>query len=170
MTAPRKSHPLNVPLRLCSQKNQPGDTCLSALDLSSTDYAILMAARYFFASFARPDDHSWMTVILSCQDFFPAQRDSLLVAQSVLALVHEIRISRKSTLRFSNPHCLDCANVITAEERHLMSMINAHREGRVSSAATHAILLCEGNGINRVLNSVAQVISLHRDAEPTSQP
>jgi hypothetical protein len=111
-----------------------------------------------------------VTVILSCQDFFPAKRDSLRVAQSVLAMVLDIRISRKSTLRFSNSRCLDCANVITAEERHLISTIDAHREGRMSSAATHALLLCEGNGLNGLLKSVDQLISRHRGSETATWP
>lgn len=53
MTEPRKAHPLNVPMRRCSQRSQLGDSCLTGLNLPLDDYAILMAARFFFASFAQ---------------------------------------------------------------------------------------------------------------------
>lgn len=151
-------NPIQFPTQRCDQKPVPGDTSLIALDLSATDYAVLMAARYFFAAFANPEAATWLSVMLGSDDFFPNHDDSPRVVQSVLAVVHEIRISRKSMLRFSNPHCLDCANIVTAAERHLISILSDMRRENLSSAATHAMLLCEGHETHGVMDAVQCLI------------
>jgi len=165
MNHPRNNHPMQIPQGRCGQKMQQIDTTLTALNLSAEDYGVLMAARYYFASFAQPEKMSWMTVILACDDFFPQYCDAPRMAQTVLAMVHEIRISRKSTLRFSNPHCLDCANVVTAEERHLVLMLAALRAGDTSPARTHALLLCEGNETDDLLRAAQVLIRQQNDAK-----
>ena len=157
MNDPRKTSSIYAPMGRCDQKPSPTDTSLIALNLASTEYAVLMTARYFFASYANPKGAAWMSVFLGCDDFFPGHKNALEIAQSVLQLVHEIRQSRTSTLRFSNPHCLDCANIVTSSERHLIMILRDLDERRTSSATTHALLLCEGNEIQGTINAARQL-------------
>ena len=158
-----KSNRIQPPIRRCDQKARPGDRLLTALDLCATDYSVLMTARYFFSSFANPNEASWMSVILSSEDFFPNHCNSPAIVQSVLRVVHAIRTSRKSMLRFSNPHCLDCNNIVTAAECHFIAILAHVRSGNFSSATTHAMLLCEGNDMTGVLGAVTRLTELTAD-------
>ena len=160
-----KNNHIQRPTQRCDQAPNAGDTSLIALNLSAMDYAILMAARYFFTSFADPNGAAWVSVVLSSDDFFPGHHDSPRMVQAVLALVHEIRTSRRSTLRFSSPHCLDCVNIVTAAERHLTAIIQDMRAGRFSSATTHAMLLCEGHEIKGVLDAAERLLGTSGNSE-----
>ena len=156
---------IQTPTGRCDEKLTAGDTSLIALNLSATDYAILMTARYFFASFANPNGAAWVSIMLYSDDFFPNHYDSPRIVQSVLALVHEIRTSRRSMLRFSNPHCLDCANIVTAAERHLIAILQDVRAGKLSSATTHTMMLCEGHETKGVLDAVERLLVTSEKSE-----
>jgi hypothetical protein len=155
-----KYNPIPIPTRRCDQKPAPTDTTLIELNLDATDYATLMSARYFFASFANPEGAAWLSVILCSQDFYPNHFDSPAIVQAVLEVVHKIRTSRTSMLRFSNPHCLDCANIVTAAERHLMAILRDVRSSNLSGATTHAMLLCEGHETAGVLSAAGRLTDI----------
>ena len=160
MTKPNRIQP---PTRRCDQKVSPGDRLLTALDLCATDYCVLMTARYFFVSFTNPKEAAWMSVILSSEDFFPNHCNSPAIVQSVLRVVHAIRTSRRPMLRFSNPHCLNCNNIVTAAECHFIAILSHVRSGNFSTATTHAMLLCEGNDMKGVLGAVTRLTELTAD-------
>jgi len=155
-----KHNPIPNPTQRCNQRPAPTDTALIALNLNATDYATLMVARYFFASFADPKGAAWLSVVLCSQDFFPHHSNSPAIVQAVLEVVHKIRTSRTSMLRFSNPNCLDCANIVTAAERHLMTILQNVRSGNLSGATAHAMLLCEGHETAGVLAAAARLTAL----------
>ena len=100
-----------------------------------------------------------MTVVIASEDFFPV-KDSPRIVQAILVVVHEVRLARKSTLRFFNPHCVDCQNNVTAEARHFISMFRKMSANRRKAAVIHAMLLCEGNQTSRLLDSVNKLIQL----------
>ena len=154
-----KNNALNIAADRCHQAAQEGDVSLTSLQLEATEYAILSAARFFFSSFANPETPSWMTVVIASEDFFPV-KDSTRIVQAILVVVHEVRLARKSTLRFSNPHCVDCQNNVTAEERHFISMFRKMSANRPEAAVIHAMLLCEGNQTSSLLESVNKLIQL----------
>ena len=154
-----KNNALNIATGRCHQAAQEGDVSLTSLQLEATEYAILSAARFFFSSFANPETPSWMTVVIASEDFFPV-KDSPRIVQAILVVVHEVRLARKSTLRFSNPHCVDCQNNVTAEERHFISMFRKMRANGPEAAVIHAMLLCEGNQTSSLLESVNKLIQL----------
>ena len=154
-----KRNALNIATGRCHQAAQEGDVSLTSLQLEATEYAILSAARFFFSSFANPETPSWMTVVIASEDFFPV-KDSPRIVQAILVVVHEVRLARKSTLRFSNPHCVDCQNNVTAEECHFILMFRKMSANRPEAAVIHAMLLCEGNQTSRLLDSVNKLIQL----------
>ena len=154
-----KNNALNIVKGSCHQAVQEGDVSLTSLQLEATEYSTLSAARFFFSSFANPETPSWMTVVIASEDFFPV-KDSARIVQAILVVIHQVRLSRKSTLRFSNPHCVDCQNNVTAEERHFISMFRKMSANRPEAAVTHAMLLCEGNQTSSLLDSVNKLITL----------
>ena len=154
-----KNNALNIATGRCHQAAQEGNVSLTSLQLEATEYAILSAARFFFSSFANPETPSWMTVVIASEDFFPV-KDSPRIVQAILVVVHEVRLARKSTLRFSNPHCVDCQNNVTAEERHFISMFRKMRANGPEAVVIHAMLLCEGNQTSILLESVNKLIQL----------
>lgn len=161
-----KHNPIQTPFQRCDQRASAGDVSLVGLNLSATDYAILMVSRYFFASFANPKGGAWTTVILHSQDFFPAHTNSPEIVQAVLELVYKIRTSRRSVLRFSSPLCLDCANIVTAAERHIMSILQAVRGNQHSTAMTHAIMLSEGHETVGILRAAKRLVDCVKPDAP----
>lgn len=137
----------------CNFPIRPGDIRLRDLDMDETDFAVLTAARFFFMSFSDASGSPWLTMFLSTEDLFPGLNSAETMCR-LLAVVHEMRLSRKSTMQFSNPRCERCTSIITEEERHLIQMIQAIRENRISRAASSAMLLCEGNEIDELLRLV----------------
>jgi hypothetical protein len=125
--------------------------------MAPEDYGVLVTARFFFLSFANPDAHGWMTALLGADDLFGRlSGKSELGAEIVrrtLAVVQDMRLSRRAVLRFSNPRCASCAQILTHDERHLIQMVQALRRGDRSVAASSAMLLCEGNPIDDLLSS-----------------
>ena len=159
MTAHQNSRKAHQAYERCNQSMMPGGTPIGELDLSPVEFSILCAARFFFASFAEPNSQSWLSVVLSSEDFFP-KGDSPLIVKNVLTMVHELRTSRKSVLRFSSPRCIDCSAILTAEERHIIMMLKELQRGSHSSASTHAMLLCEGNETGGLLKASETLLAI----------
>lgn len=123
---------------------QKGDTTLNDHNLDVVDFGFLTAARYFCVSFSSPHSDAWVFAMLVPERFFPGP-DSAEMMRRALAVVQEMRTSRRSTFRFSNPRCECCANVVTQDERHLLQLVQHARAGKRSHAASSAMLLCEGH-------------------------
>lgn len=133
----------------CATQLERGDLPLADLDLDPVDFAFLTATRYFCLSFAEPEEHSWVSAMLASDSFFP-EKNSAEAMRRVLAVVYEMRASRRTAFRFSNPRCERCSAIATHDERHLVQVIQAARACRASLAASSAMLLCEGNESNRL--------------------
>lgn len=151
----------------CNARLERGDVPISALGLDPLDFSFLTAARYFCLSFAEPSEHSWVTVMLSSTSFFP-DPGSAEAMRRVLAVVHEMRSSRRSAFRFSNPRCEGCSAIVTDDERHLVQLIQATRAQRPSLAAPSAILLCEGHDSERLRKAAVDFASAFPIREPVT--
>ncbi|WP_299206134.1 hypothetical protein [uncultured Tateyamaria sp.] len=134
----------------CCHRMSMGDTSLEALDADAVEYGFLSAARYFCVSFSEPLGGAWVTAMLGADYFFPGP-DSAEKMRRALAVVHEMRTSRRSTFRFSNPRCEGCSSIVTEDERHLLQLVQHARAHRVSMLASSAMLLCEGHATDRVI-------------------
>lgn len=153
--------------RPCDTCRSKGDTSLADLNADPIDFAFLTAARYFFLSFSEMDSNAWLSAFLCSQNFFPDSCHAETMRRA-LAVVHEMRVTRKSMFRFSNPRCQGCSMVVTEDERHLVQLIQHARVGRHSKVASSAMLLCEGNPVDRVIaaaHDFAETFSL----APTSK-
>ena len=157
MRKPTRNDTLNN--RSCNRVAQDDEISLDYLNLKPIEHSILTAARFYFSSFARPEESSWMNVVMFSERFFPGENSSK-IAQALLIVVHEIRISRRSTLRFQDPVCIKCKNRATTEERHFVLMIKEVWSKRSATALTHAMLLCEGNKTSDLLRAINKLVSL----------
>ncbi|MEO0391223.1 MAG: hypothetical protein AAF218_09830 [Pseudomonadota bacterium] len=141
---------------------QPGQCSLASLNLDAFDYGFLSAARYFCTAFS--GDHSaWVTAVLNASAFFPCA-DSAETMRAALAVVQEMRTTRRSCFHFTNPRCAACAGRVTADERHLVQMVQHTRRGQTSRAASSAMLLCEGHDTAAVL-AAAKAFCTHVPAQ-----
>lgn len=134
---------------------QKGDTTLNDHNLDVVDFGFLTAARYFCVSFSSPHSDAWVFAMLVPERFFPGP-DSAEMMRRALAVVQEMRTSRRSTFRFSNPRCECCANVVTQDERHLLQLVQHARDGKRSHAASSAMLLCEGHDTADTISAAYQ--------------
>lgn len=157
MDNPKRNNMLNNPS--CNRVVQDSEILLDYLNLKPIEHSILTAARFYFSSFARPEESAWMNVVMFSERFFPGENSSK-IAQALLIVVHEIRISRRSTLRFQDPVCINCKNKATTEERHFVLMIKEVWLKRRATALTHAMLLCEGNNTSELLRAITKLVSL----------
>lgn len=143
---------MGEPTGKCQGQLSSGDVSLASLDADDIDFAFLSAARFFFLTFAEKDQAAWVTAILGTESFFPGG-NSAETMRRALAVVHEMRTSRRSMFRFSNPRCQGCSAIVTQDERYLLQMVQHARARRMSQVASSAMLLCEGNAIDRVVTA-----------------
>jgi len=123
---------------------------LNSLGADGVEFAFLTAARFFFTSFSGQDPSEWVTAILGTENFFPGPYSAEKMRRT-LAVVHEMRTSRRSVFSYSNPRCPRCSNMATQDERHLLQMIQYARQGRHSMMVSSAMLLCEGQDTDRLI-------------------
>lgn len=137
----------------CQKKLRPGCVPLASLEVDPIDFAFLTASRFFFVSFSEPEARSWVSLILGSESFFPGPGSAERMRRA-LAVIDEMRSARRSCFQYSNPRCQCCAAIVTADERHLMQMVQHARARRTSRVMSSAMLLCEGNPIDRVVAAV----------------
>lgn len=155
--------------RRCGQIDPNGrDVLLRKLNLDEFEFAVLSAARHFFASFASPSEGFWVSAFLRAENFFPGNA-SAETMRLVLDMVQKIRMSRKSTLRFSNPHCECCAPFATEEERYLVQMLQAAGRNDLSTLYMSSMLLCEGHETDHVHTSIRRVLAM-KEKTDLAQP
>lgn len=150
----------------CHACRSQGETPLSALNADAIDFAFLTAARYFFVTFSEANSNAWLSAVLGSESFFPDACHAETMRRA-LAVVHEMRTTRKSVFHFSNPRCPNCSSVATDDERHLLQMVQFARKGQTSGVSSSAMLLCEGNPAERVIAAArhfAAVFAVHETA------
>ena len=135
--------------RNCENRTALGDQPLAALHVDPVEFGFLTAARYFCLSFSEPQGGAWVTAMLGAECFFPGEGSAEKLRRA-LAVVHEMRTSRRSTFRFSNPRCEICTAIVTEDERHLLQLIQHARARRGSLVASSAMLLCEGHNTDQL--------------------
>jgi len=147
--------------RPCHACRSKGATPIAALDTDAIDFAFITAARYFFVSFSEPNSNAWLSAILGSDSFFP-DSDHAETMRRALAVVHEMRTTRKSMFHFSNPRCPNCSAIVTDDERHLLQMVQHARRGQSSRMTSSAMMLCEGNDASRVIAAARAFADLFR--------
>lgn len=133
----------------CNARLENGDVPIAELNLDPIEFAFLTATRFFCLSFSEPTSSAWVTAMLSSSSFFP-EPGSAEMMRRTLAVLHEMRTTRRSTFRFSNPRCEGCTGIVTHDERHLIQIVRAIRQNRKSTAFPSSMVLCEGYDTTRL--------------------
>lgn len=134
----------------CTSKRAAGDVPLDTLDADAVSVNFLHAARYFFVALAERQPDALIMAVLASDSFFRCANGAEQM-RLALAVCHEMRTSRRSVFRFSNPRCPCCAAIVTQDERYLMQLVQYAQEQNRSKVASTAMLLCEGNSTEGVI-------------------
>jgi hypothetical protein len=154
--------------------SRPGKADEVALESLNPDlFARLTLAlmRWYFQTFASPDTQGWLTA-LRCATAHVGPRQAGALCYDLVALIQALRAARSSPFRFNPEGCACCRVWLTPEERLLMEILSALREGRRGRAQTLVQLLCDG-APNDDLLAVAEIyIQRHapRLATPAAAP
>lgn len=152
----------NTP-RSCGGRPARKERYVAEMGYGVDERAILAIARHYFLTFADPASQAWMRAQMLARCTFEGDHGHK-VSDAVLSFVRELRMARNSSFRFSNPDCPGCANILCECERQIMGVIIAVRRNQPSSAHGHALLLCEGNNIDGLLEAADDVASALADA------
>ncbi|MEM9047105.1 MAG: hypothetical protein AAGC92_00170 [Pseudomonadota bacterium] len=137
----------------CEPCSHGRGTPIAAFAYSDREKAVLAIARYYFTSFAAPEQQGWIAGISTALSRFGDVRGPE-IAVAVLAAVQTMRRARLSTFRFNAPDCPVCATYVTPHEQTLMSALRAIARYRYEAAQGHAALLCESNESRPLLNAL----------------
>lgn len=140
----------------CGRKPTNIDPTIKDMGLDPIATSVLTVARLFWQTFAYPDTQSWLFALQRAELFF-GNKDGGEVGLEILATVQAMRMSRVSCFQFNDPNCRDCAEMLSAHERQFINIFGAVREGRMGSARTHAMLLCEGNDTDALITRMVQL-------------
>lgn len=137
-------------MHFCSRSPAEKEIYLSDMGFDFSERVILEIARFYWQTFAVPESQSWLRALQVAENNFGTQHGSD-IGLTILAAVQAMRISRSSCFQFNNPNCAACSKLLCEHERLFMSAYRALKDGREGSARTHAMLLCEGNDIERLI-------------------
>lgn len=116
----------------------------------------LAIARLFLMTFTKPQSHDWIAAFEGAAARFGPSFGAP-IAMAVCNVVRALGQCRTTPFQFINPHCPCCRNTICDEERYLLSALQATRRNRRSEASMFAMLVCEGNDADRLVNALEQL-------------
>lgn len=128
-------------------------------ELDQDERIVLEMMRHLFQSFAQPASQGWLNAFYVGMDHFP-EDNAANITLATLAVVQNMRTSRREVFRFSNPNCRTCSKILSEDERQLIGVVAATRRGARSCAHAHALMLCEGNDTAPMLQAAVQLSHL----------
>jgi hypothetical protein len=137
-----------------------GEARIEDLDLDRFAHLTLALLRSYCQTFAAPPSQGWLQAIEIATRHAGSDRAPSL-CYDLLAVIQALRSSRRSVFTFSNPDCPCCRPIVAAEERQLLAMLEALRRGHRGQAATHALLVCEGQSAERLLEAASRYLQRH---------
>lgn len=149
----------------------PNDKEIAVADagFDIVETAVLEVARYYWQTFAQPDTQSWFYALQRAEHSFGGGRGGE-IGLEILAAVQAMRMIRMSCFRFNNPTCPGCSAIMSEHERQFMNVFRAMRDGRPGLARTHAMLLCEGNDTDPLIDRMGELVltTYGKHTEPRS--
>lgn len=126
-----------------SRPGKPDEVALDSLNPDLFARLTLALMRWHFQTFAAPDSQGWLTA-LRCATTHVGPRAAGPLCYDLVALIQALRSTRSSPFRFNPEGCACCRVWLTPEERLLLELIAALRQGRKGRAQTLVQLLCDG--------------------------
>ena len=126
-----------------SRPGRPDEVHLDCLSLDPFGRLTLALMRFHFQTFAAPETHGWLHA-LRCATAHVGPRAAGPLCYDLVTLVQALRASRSSPFAFNPEGCACCRVWLTPEERQLMELVQALRQGRTGRARAIVQMLCEG--------------------------
>lgn len=154
----------------CGRARSDKETPVADARFDVVEATVLQVARYYWQTFALPSSQSWLRALQVAEEA-ACSRTPGTFGLDVLMAVQAMRHSRKSCFQFNDPACPTCASFLTEHERQFMDVLKCCRAGRHGTARTHAMLLCEGNCIDRFIARVEALVAQinHEDSDMVIQ-
>ncbi|MEM6588290.1 MAG: hypothetical protein AAF641_07550 [Pseudomonadota bacterium] len=154
-----------------NQRPGRGECYVSDVDLDPVEYNCLRLARTILLFMGDPSSPLRRVDVQDAAEVFGevASKDIICAMTDLFSAIHLIR---KSPFIFSNPHCINCREILTENERRVMLALAATRRGKRSAAAAHVMLVCEGNPdvpVHQDLKRLTHILPLPR-TEPEGDP
>lgn len=131
--------------------------------LDAFERNVLKIARQFFESFARPGGHAWIKAFQDAEHAFPAPFGAT-IANAILISINEMRMSRRNMFSFERSTSAFASSSLTDTERYFMLALHDVRRKNWGSARAHALVLCEGNEVSRLLAALERLAIITGDA------
>jgi len=135
----------------CHRDPSEAEILVEEVGFDRSETAILEVARFYWQTFAEPASQSWLFALHMSEQRF-GDRQGGEIGLEILATVQAMRMSRKSCFRFNNPRCTGCAKFLSPHERLFMNVYIPLRDGKLGPALTHAMILCEGNSTDGLID------------------
>ncbi|MEP4034699.1 hypothetical protein [Roseibium polysiphoniae] len=121
-----------------------------------TDQALLEILRYYCFSYARPKSQAWEEALLAAEAAFGPELGGV-VASGMMRSFKAMRLARKSCFEFANPFCACCRRQLRVDERRMIGIISAVRNGNKRSVQSEALILCEGFDLQPMLHEIERL-------------
>lgn len=146
-----------------------GMTERALLDLDDFEQSFLTIARHIMANFETPDDHCWMTAFVTAEQAFPPPFGAT-IAHAVSIIIDALRQGRSSAFGYFRADNPLAHKAVTREERYLMCVLQDLRRSKLSTAKTHALLVCEGGDAGAFLAAMERICVITGDvSDPVLQ-
>lgn len=126
-----------------SRPGRAGEVRLSTLHADPFARVTLALLRWQFQTFAAPETQGWLMALRLASDHAGPHRAGALF-HDLAAMVQALRCARTTPFRFNPEGCACCRAWLTPEERQLMALLDALRQGQTGRARTYVQLLCDG--------------------------
>lgn len=139
-----------------------GMTERALLDLDDFEQSFLAIARHIMANFESPDNHCWMAAFVEAEQAFPPPFGAT-IAHAVSIVVDALRQRRSSAFGYFRADNPLAHAAVTREERYLMCVLQDLRRSKLSSAKTHALLVCGGGEADAFLAAMERICVITGD-------
>jgi len=126
-----------------SRPGRPGEVALDSLEPDAFARLTLTLLRLNFQTFADPPSQGWLKALQAATTAV-GPRAAGPLCYDLVALVQVLRNSRRSPLGFNHDGCPCCRVWLTPEERRLVELLAALRQGQSGRARTIVQMLCDG--------------------------
>lgn len=124
--------------------------------LNKAERVVLDALRIFCVGYANPDSFAWEAGFDICLKEFGSLHGPK-IGMGIMNVMRSLRLSRKSTFKFTNPACPCCCASLSEHELRLMTLFKTERQSDRTTRQTNAMILCEGANSSALLKYAAEL-------------
>lgn len=148
-----------------ARMGQPDEVHLDSQNLDLFGRLTLALMRFHFQTFAAPETNGWL-LALHCATAHVGPRAAGPLCYDIVTLVQTLRSNRSTAFRFNSEGCACCRVWLTPEERQMMELVQALRQGRTGRARAVVQMLCEGAQGEDLIAAIEQYLHQHAPEAP----